>query len=792
MLIVALTIGMADKFKLLEAQLQLLQTELGELRKENQHLREVIKFDNPEEKEYTFRLLAENSTDLISRHSYEGTILYATPSFESVLGYKSEELIGTNPYDYFHPDDVQYVKNSHAIIVKKPVEDILEYRMRHKKGHYVWVETIIKSLFDKEGHIIEIHSTSRDITLRKRAQIDLDESQRMLEAVIDCIPVRVFWKDKNSILLGGNALFVSDTNVHSTKEVIGISAIDVGFDPAEAETYRLDDLKVMTTGIPKINYEELQTNHKGLRWMNVSKVPLKNSKGEIIGILGAYDDITERKKTEQALFESEQRLKAIIHNAPLVLFIINKEGVFTFSDGKGLEKLGLQPGEVVGQSFRDIYKDYPNIIRNVDLALSGLSVQQNLYIGDIVFETQFTPVLDGRGNIESIIGVSTDISERVKSDQALVESEEKFRLLAENLTGVIYMCKNDRKWTTIYMNESIYKLVGYPKEQFYNEEISLADIYHPDDKDRVYTEVNNSLSANLPFHLIYRIIHANGSIIWIEEVGDAIRKNGKIQYLEGYMSDITNLKNTEEKLKNINVDLEKKVIERTVQFEMINKELSEFAYVVSHDLKAPLRGISQLAEWLIMDYAEALGKEGFAMIELMKGRVNRLENLINAILQYSRIGRQAVKDELVDINKVVKETIDLLSPPMNISIEVVTQLPEMMINKIRIGQVFQNLIGNAIKFMDKGIGYIQIGHEENGEELLFYVIDNGPGIDKKYFDKIFQIFQTLTSRDEKESTGVGLALVKKIVELYGGTIWIESEKDKGSTFKFKLPKTKNT
>ena len=352
------------------------------------------------------------------------------------------------------------------------------------------------------------------------------------------------------------------------------------------------------------------------------------------------------------------------------------------------------------------------------------------------------------------------------------------------------MCKNNKNWSTLYMNDSIYQLVGYTKEQFYNEEISFADLYHPEEKEKVYDDVKKALAQNLPFHLIYRIKHFNGSYIWIEEIGDAIRKKGKIQYLEGYLSDITYLKKTEEQLKNINVELEKRVIDRTSQLERVNKELTEFAYVVSHDLKAPLRGINQLAEWLSIDYEEALGNKGTELLGLLKGRVNRLENLINAILEYSRAGRPTVRDESVDIGKIVHVTVEMLCPPSSISIITDSPLPVILNNKIQMGQVFQNLIGNAIKFMDKEKGIIHIGCKAEKDAYLFYVKDNGPGIETKYFTKVFQIFQTLTSRDVKENTGVGLALVKKIIELYEGSIWIESEKGIGCTITFRLPKQK--
>jgi len=225
--------------------------------------------------------------------------------------------------------------------------------------------------------------------------------------------------------------------------------------------------------------------------------------------------------------------------------------------------------------------------------------------------------------------------------------------------------------------------------------------------------------------------------------------------------------------------------------ENINQELKNFAYIVSHDLKAPLRAIGSLSDWLRTDYEDKLDDEGRELIRLMDTRVKRMHNLIEGILQYSRVGRISEEKVEVDLNDVVSGAIDLIPPPDNIRIEVVDKLPKIVFEKTRIMQVFQNLISNAIKYMDKAKGEITIGCNENNRHYKFYVTDNGPGIDEKYFDKIFQIFQTLNARDNFESTGVGLSLVKKIVEMYGGKIWVESKLQEGSTFYFSLPKIIN-
>ncbi len=224
------------------------------------------------------------------------------------------------------------------------------------------------------------------------------------------------------------------------------------------------------------------------------------------------------------------------------------------------------------------------------------------------------------------------------------------------------------------------------------------------------------------------------------------------------------------------------------KIESINAELKDFAYIVSHDLKAPLRGINSLATWLVSDYEDRFDEEGKAQLNLLRSRVKRMDKLINGVLEYSRIGRMSEEHVEIDLNKTLPEIIDLLAPPANIKIEIKNDLPTLKLEKTRIKQIFQNLLSNALKYIDKPEGRIEIGCHDGSDFWKFYVADNGPGIAEKDHEKIFKIFHMLQSRDKDESTGIGLTVVKKIVEMYGGKIWLDSRLGEGTTFYFALPK----
>jgi len=220
----------------------------------------------------------------------------------------------------------------------------------------------------------------------------------------------------------------------------------------------------------------------------------------------------------------------------------------------------------------------------------------------------------------------------------------------------------------------------------------------------------------------------------------------------------------------------------------INKELKDFASIVSHDLKAPLRGIKSLATWILDDCSDKLGEQANEQMHLLLDRVERMYNLIDGVLQYSRAGRTEEQMVQVNLDTFVPEAIDMLAPPENISITIEDKLPVIECAETHIMQLFQNLLCNAIKYMDKPKGQIKIGCVEQDGFWKFSITDNGPGIEEKYFEKIFKMFQALSVSEEFEGTGVGLTIAKKIVELYGGNIWVESKVGKGSTFFFTLPK----
>ncbi|WP_289044894.1 ATP-binding protein [uncultured Olleya sp.] len=216
-----------------------------------------------------------------------------------------------------------------------------------------------------------------------------------------------------------------------------------------------------------------------------------------------------------------------------------------------------------------------------------------------------------------------------------------------------------------------------------------------------------------------------------------------------------------------------------------NQELSDYAHMVSHDLKSPLRSIDALTTWFTQDYQSVIDDNGKHTLKLIRDSVDKMEKLISGILEYSTIGKNQIEVYDVDLNNLIDNVLKIIQVPNHINITK-PNLPIVKGDKYRLQQLFQNLIGNAIKYNDKDKGLIEIGVEEQKQYWQFYIKDNGKGIDSSYFDKIFKTFNKL--ENTTDSSGIGLSIVKKIVELYGGKIWLQSQVNIGTTFYFTLKK----
>ena len=382
-----------------------------------------------------------------------------------------------------------------------------------------------------------------------------------------------------------------------------------------------------------------------------------------------------------------------------------------------------------------------------------------------------------------------DITEQVQLKQKLKNNEEHFRTIFEQAAIGIAQLDASGQW--IEVNDRFCDMLRYDREALLSKR--FADITDPRDQQQdvqYYEQLVNGTLDSCSFE--NRYLCSDGASLWVSVAVTALRSHaGQVHTFIATIQDISDRKASEQEraeraqeLRRLNQELGK----ATQALQRRNRELDQFAYVVSHDLKAPLRALSSLAGWIQEDNTGRLGDESEQHLELMQQRVMRMGGLLDGLLEYSRIGRVNVERTQVAVGPLLTTILDSLQPPEGFHVEIVGPMPVLEARAISLNQVFTNLISNAIRYCDRPDGQLRISVRETPEHYEFSLADNGPGIDPQYHDRIFEIFQTLQPRDKSESTGVGLSIVKKILTVEQGRIWLEPKPAEGTTFHFSWPK----
>ena len=522
----------------------------------------------------------------------------------------------------------------------------------------------------------------------------------------------------------------------------------------------------------------------------------KSSSGEISRLVNSFqrmaqqlkktindlnDEVNGRKKTEENLRQNEQFLANIFDNFQDGISILDKD-LNIVKVNTWMEKTFHESMPLVGKKCFKAYHKLDSVCPNCPLiatlktGLPGRGIVSIPCPGREWIEISSSALKDSNGNITGIIEHVKDITERKNAEDALRESEARLRTILDNIQTGVFIIEPE-KHTIVYANPVAARLTGVSQEQLVNsmchKYICPADIGHCPITDLGQT-VDNAEQV---------LLTAKGEKRPIIKTVVTIMFNGKKHLLENFV-DISEYKKAEHELERLNKELEVAVLELSIS----NRQLHDFVHVAAHDLKTPVRGIGTLADWIINDYGDKLDNQGREHVRLLKTRAIRIDKLIDGMLQFSKITRTRHKEKQVNLNVVLSDIKGTIPSSNHVEIAV-DSMPNITCERDHIELVFQNLMANAVTFMDKTNGLVKVGCVEQGDFWKFYVSDNGPGIEQKYFEKIFRIFQTLPKNDESETAGIGLAVAKKIVELYGGKIWVESQPGSGSTFYFTFPRT---
>ena len=735
--------------------------------------------DTLRESEEKYKLLADNSADIIYTLNIENEeYTYVSPTVEKILGYTPEEALSLKPKDILTPESYkeQLEAMQKELLKGGASTGTLQLEVLHKAGHTIPVEIHASFLLDESGKPTGILGVVRDITERKKAEEALRESEQFSFSLLNNSPNPIVVVNPDTSVRYGN---------HALEELTGFSSEEIAGRKAPYPWWTEESLSSISEDLREamqhgaVNLEKLFQKKNGEQfWVEITSRPVVRD-GDFIYYLSNWTDITERKKMEDALSHERDLMKRLFEHHPDVVYLKDREAKYLH----------------VSKSFCDLFEcAVEDIIGKTDFVLFPEQVAKRTYAEDIHIITTGEPLinkerrardiwvlttkmswLDEKGKVIGLFGISRDITERKQSEDALRENEERYRVLVETSDDAIALKDSKGRW--VMVNQAHADIHGKRKEDF---------------AGKMPTEVVDSEAMRAAQEVDDRILHQGKAVEYEESLvaprGPVLlltRKtpirnyDGQVVGLLGISRDITERKQSEKAREALVAELEAK-----------NAELDRFAYSVSHDLKSPLVTINGFLGLLEQDAAAGNAERMRWDMARIAAATDHMRRLLDDLLEVSRIGRFVNPPEEVQLDGLAREVLDIVAGQIaerGVDIRVATGLPVLHGDRVRLRQMLQNLIDNAVKHMgDQPEPQVEIGVRQNGEETVCFVRDNGIGIDPRHHDRIFNLFDKLDQKSE--GTGIGLALVKRIVEVHGGRIWVESEGvGHGSTFYFTLP-----
>ena len=761
-------------------------SELAELRKQIAEL-EAFKAEHKQaegelqESEKRYRLLFDLLPYGGEVIDPKGKIINCSPSTARMLGYEVSELIDKHITELLDPDSVKvFRKKFPQLLSGKPAS--AEIRLIRKDGTKLNILRAAQPILDDTDRVEAVLALNVDITERVQAEEALRESEEKYRNLVERA------NDGVIIVQEGILIFVNSR----MSEMIGYSA-DKMINSNFLDFVSLDDRpKIMdiytrrTQGedVPSV-YEMAVSHRDGSELLVEINSGIISFQGKP-ATLSLVRDITDRKRVEEALRESEERYRSIYNRVEDVIYETDYYGRLIGISPSIEKQGGYQPEELIGHNVMDFYA-YPDeyaaqeSAMEVEGTVNDFEIHLKKKNGELIIVSVTAHIVfDADGQPVKTEGILRDITERVQAEELLKESESRATALLEAIPDLMFRLDS----------QGVFLDYKAEKSELYVQEDTIIgknnrDIFSPAFAEFIDQKIGDTLDSGEMQTFEYQLPIPKRGLVDYEA---RMVKSGEDEVI-AIVRDETERKQAEEEIRKLNEELEQRVIDRTTKLKATNEELEAFSYSISHDLRAPLRAINGFSAILKDNYGELLDEEGNRYLDILRTTTLKMDRLINDLLSLSRLGRREISFQPVNITAMVEriyaeQTKDEVDRGFDFQVadcpivEADTHLLEILLT---------NLLSNAVKFTrGRDPAVIEFGQLEEEDAPVYFVRDNGVGFNMAYVEKLFGPFQRLHTEKEFEGTGIGLAIVRRITQRHGGRVWVEAEPDKGATFYFTL------